>query len=74
MIHFKVDDANKSIIIYAVLSTYFNPKDNWIIYLFFTKKVVQENPLFSNFKNKKPLNKISKAYFLQQFTAFFQKI
>ena len=31
MIHFKVDEANKSILIYAVLSTYFNPKDNWII-------------------------------------------
>lgn len=30
MIHFKVDEANKSIFIYAVLSTYFNPNKNWV--------------------------------------------
>lgn len=30
MIHFKVDEINKSIHIYAVLSTYLNPDKNWI--------------------------------------------
>jgi hypothetical protein len=30
MIHFKVDEENKIIHIYAVLSTYLNPDKNWI--------------------------------------------
>ena len=30
MIHFKVDEENKIIIIYALLSTYLNPDKNWI--------------------------------------------
>ena len=30
MIHFKMDEENKSILIYAVLSTYLNPDKNWV--------------------------------------------
>jgi hypothetical protein len=30
MVHFKVDEENKTIHIYAVLSTYLNPDKNWI--------------------------------------------
>lgn len=30
MVHFKVDEENKTINIYAVLSTYLNPDKNWI--------------------------------------------
>ncbi len=30
MIHFKMDEENKNILIYAVLSTYLNPDKNWI--------------------------------------------
>lgn len=30
MIHFKVDEVNKTIHLYAVLSTYLNPFDHWI--------------------------------------------
>ncbi len=30
MIHFKVDEENRSIHIYAILSTYLNPDKNWI--------------------------------------------
>ncbi|WP_298116432.1 hypothetical protein [Flavobacterium sp.] len=30
MVHFKVDQENKTIHIYAVLSTYLNPDKNWI--------------------------------------------
>lgn len=30
MVHFKVDEENKTIHIYAVLSTYLNPYKNWI--------------------------------------------
>lgn len=30
MIHFKVDEVNKTIHLYAVLSTYLNPSDHWI--------------------------------------------
>lgn len=30
MIHFKVDEVNKIIHLYAVLSTYLNPSDHWI--------------------------------------------
>ena len=30
MIHFKIDEENKSIHIFALLSTYLNPDKNWI--------------------------------------------
>ena len=30
MIHFKIDDKNKIVHVYAVLSTYLNPDKNWI--------------------------------------------
>jgi len=30
MIHFKVDEIKKEVHIYAVLSTYLNPKESWI--------------------------------------------
>lgn len=30
MIHFKVDEIKKEVHIYAVLSTYLNPNENWI--------------------------------------------
>lgn len=30
MIHYKIDEENKCIVIYAVLSTYLNPDKNWI--------------------------------------------
>ena len=30
MIHFKIDEEHKSILIYAVLLTYLNPDKNWV--------------------------------------------
>lgn len=30
MVHFKVDEPNKTIYIFAVLSTYLNPRRNWL--------------------------------------------
>ena len=30
MVHFKINETKKEIHIYAVLSTYLNPKDNWM--------------------------------------------
>lgn len=30
MIHFKVNEAKKEVLIYAVLSTHLNPKENWL--------------------------------------------
>lgn len=30
MVHFKIDETKKQVHIYAVLSTYLNPKENWM--------------------------------------------
>ena len=30
MIHYKIDDENKNILIYAVFSTYLSPDKNWV--------------------------------------------
>lgn len=30
MVHFKVDEPNKTVHIFAVLSTYLNPRRNWL--------------------------------------------
>ncbi len=30
MIHFRINEENKNILVYAVLSTYLNPVENWI--------------------------------------------